>query len=147
MIRTRFLAASDATRGQKTMIWAGRNNHNDPTTVKADIDAMVAGFTGQDYLILGVLNGASEGIGTADYNNIININTYLAATYGAKYYDIRAYLVSQHDQSAQDLLDFADDIVPTSLRIDTQHLTVAGYTKVAVIVDAILDLRAATDGP
>jgi hypothetical protein len=81
-IATRFLAASTATRGQKTSIWAGRNNFSDPTTVKADIAAMVAAFTGTDYLVISVFNGAGQGIGTTEYNTIVALNADLAATYG-----------------------------------------------------------------
>jgi lysophospholipase L1-like esterase len=147
-IKTRFLAASDATRGQKTSIWAGRNNFADPTTVKADIAAMVAAFTGTNYIVLSVFNGAGQGIGTPEYDTIIQLNLDLAATYGSHYYDMRAFFVAQYDpNNAQDVIDHAADITPTSLRTDTQHPNAAGYTLIGNKLVDLLGLIAATDGP
>jgi hypothetical protein len=113
-----------------TVIWAGRNNYSDPTTVKADIATMVAALGHTDYLILGVHNGAGEGLITTAYSFITGINTDLAALYGAKFWDTRAYLLTQGDGSVQDNADIADGIVPTSKRSDTLHLNAAGYNLV-----------------
>lgn len=147
-IATRFLAASTATRGQKTSIWAGRNNFSDPTTVKADIASMVAAFTGLNYLVISVFNGAGQGIGTTEYDTIIQLNKDLAATYGSHYFDMRAYFVAQYDpNNAQDVIDHAADITPTSLRIDTQHPNDAGYLIIGQKIVDLLSLVAATDGP
>lgn len=131
-IKTRMVAATGHF-GEKTIIWAGRNNFSDPTTVKADIAAMVAQLTTPNYLVLSVLNGsaASEQLGGADYITITTLNNDLAAIYGANYWDVREYLVSQYDpNNAQDVIDHGNDTVPSSLRIDAIHLTRPGYTLV-----------------
>lgn len=131
-IKDRMVAATGHF-GEKTIIWAGRNNFSDPTTVKADIATMVAQLTTPNYLVLAVLNGSatSERLGGTDYATITALNNDLAAIYGANYWDVREYLVSQYDpNNSQDVIDHADDTVPSSLRIDTIHLTTAGYTLV-----------------
>lgn len=128
-IKARMLAATDQYRWP-TLIWAGRNGVlTSPETVKSDIAAMVAALGHSNYLVLSILNGdrALEKAGEANYNTIIGVNQYLEATYGAKYWDVRALLVANHDGSAQDLIDFANDVVPTSLRVDDIHLTRNAY--------------------
>lgn len=128
-IKDRFLA-NTADFDKTVIIWAGRNNYTDPITVKADIATMVANLTHTRYLVISVLNGNGEGIGTSNYNTIIQLNNDLKAIYGKKYLDLRAYLVSLHNSTAQDLLDYANDIPPTSLRSDGIHLNTQGYTNV-----------------
>lgn len=141
-IKTRFLA-EPANFGKSVIIWAGRNNYTDPTTVKADIASMVASLGHTRYLIVSVLNGdfgTYERIGGAGYIFITQLNADLKALYGDKYVEVREFLVSQHNQTAQDLLDFADDIPPTSLRSDAIHLNSAGYTKVAEFLNKKLGI-------
>jgi lysophospholipase L1-like esterase len=123
-----------------SVIWAGRNNYTDPSTVKYDIAAMVSSLSTQNYLILGVINGnygGYESIGGTGYSLITGINSDLAATYGSRFIDIRATLVSSFNPfSSQDLSDIARDIVPSSLRSDSIHLNSAGYSIVANTVYA-----------
>jgi hypothetical protein len=129
-VKDRMLAFT-GRHSDPTVIWAGRNNYSDPTTVKADIAAMVAELDTDNYLVLGVHNGAGEGTATTAYGHITGINADLAATYGSKFWDTRAYLLTRGDGSAQDNTDIADGIVPTSKRSDTLHLNAAGYTLIA----------------
>lgn len=130
-IRSRF--ETDGTRyGMPTIIWAGRNNYNSPTTVEADIAAMVADLTTTHYLVLSVTNGEGEGIGTTAYTEITSIDASLAASYGSHYLDVREMLVQHYDPNQPaDVTDFQNDVVPTSLRGDWQHLNDAGYALVA----------------
>ncbi len=114
-IRVRMLAAT-AKHGWCTLIWAGRNNRNAPSTVLADIAAMVAALGHDRYLILGVLNGIGEGTGSQDHTDIVAINTALAATYGDHYFEERELLVASGNPALpQDAIDMAADTVPTSL--------------------------------
>ena len=132
-IKTRMLAAT-SKYGWPTIIWAGRNNYTDPTTVKADVAAMVAALTTNNYIILGVINGeyGSEHSGQSGYSTIVQLNTDLASIYGTHFIDIRSYLVSLYDSGiAQDVTDHTNDIPPSSLRYDNIHLTAAGYAAVA----------------
>ena len=117
-IRTRMLA-STGTLGYFTVIWAGRNNYTDPTTVLADVAAMVAALPSpKRYLVLGVMNGnyPTELSGGSGYNQIISLNNSLAAAYSSNYLDMRAYLVSLATGSSQDQLDLSHDVPPASLR-------------------------------
>jgi hypothetical protein len=143
-IRTRMVA--DTTRaGNTVVIWAGRNNYTDPTTVKADIAAMVASLASpKNYVILGITNGESvnEYAGGALYAIMVQLNADLAALYPDNFIDIRAYLVSQYNPSIpQDVTDFGRDIVPSSLRSDAFHLTTAGNTLVSARVEAFFAAR------
>jgi hypothetical protein len=120
--------------GYPTIIWAGRNNYADPTTVKADIAAMVASLGHQNYLVLGILNGdyANEYSGQSSYVTLTTLNSDLSSIYGSHYIDIRAYLVAHYDSGiTQDVIDYGRDIVPSSLRSDSLHLNTAGYALVA----------------
>ena len=140
-IKDRFLA-EPARFGDYTVIWAGRNNYTDPATVKADIATMVASLTTTHYLVLSVINGnygGYESVGGDGYNFITGINADLAATYGSRFIDVRSLLVNAYNPSdAQDVSDFARNIVPTSLRatLDNIHLNTAGYAIVANAVKA-----------
>lgn len=141
-IKTRLLAASAARLASITVIWAGRNNFSAPTTVKADIAAMIAALGHTRYIVLSVLNGefAAEYSGQADYLTITALNRDLAALYPNNYIDIRSLLVAQYDPAAaQDVTDFGRDIVPASLRIDAIHLTPRGYNFVAEQVKGFID--------
>lgn len=134
--------AGSALAWNRQIIWAGRNNYSDPTTVKADVAAIIAaGQTGKA-IVLGVLNSSAGGTGTPEHDTIVTLNNDLAALYGAQFIDIRAYLIAHGLSDAgitptgQDTTDIANDIVPTSLRFDTIHLVAAGYTVVAHQIQA-----------
>jgi hypothetical protein len=133
-ILTRFLA-DPIKFSWPVIIWAGRNNFTDPTTVKSDIAAMVANLGHTRYLILGIItqNQASEWSGQANYNTLLTLNSDLASIYGSHFIDIRPYLVSLYDPNqAQDVIDHGHDALPSSLQGgDHIHLVNAGYQAVA----------------
>jgi lysophospholipase L1-like esterase len=136
-IATRFLADPSAFN-DFTVIWAGRNNYTDPSTVESDIALIVSSLITSDYLILGIINGnygGYESVGGTGYSLITGINSNLATTYGSRFIDIREALVYSYDPlSSLDVSDFARDIVPSSLRNDNVHLNTAGYGIVANFV-------------
>lgn len=134
------LIADTGNYDKTVIIWAGRNNYSDPATVKADIATMVATLTHTRFLIMGVTNGeySYEYSGAAGHTLITQLNSDLKAIYGNKFLDIRSYLISLHDNSAQDLIDFGHDIVPSSLRSDPVHLNALGYTKVGELINRYL---------
>lgn len=140
-IRTRMVADLSKS-GTYTIIWAGRNNFTSPTTVKADIAAMVASLTTTKYVVLSVLNGdfASEYSGAADYTTLTTLNNDLATIYAGHYVDVRAGLVAGFNAGIpQDVIDHGRDIPPSSLRSDTLHLNTAGYTLVANLVNTYIN--------
>lgn len=131
-IKVRMLAAT-TKYADNIIIWVGRNNYTDTTQIKNDIAAMIAALGHNRYLVLGVTNGnygGYERVGGEGYNYITRLNTSLGRIYGEKYFDVRKYLVNNRSSSPQDLQDFADDIVPTSLRSDAIHLNTLGYSLV-----------------
>lgn len=146
-IKTRFLADT-GNLDKSVIIWAGRNNYLDPTTVKADIAAMVAALSHTRYLVVGIINGnyPSEYINQSGWTTIQQLNADLKAIYGKRFVDIRPYLVSLHDNSAQDLIDFANDIPPNSLRADNIHLTGTGYTRVGEYLNQRLGILFGYEG-
>ncbi|MDB5539301.1 MAG: hypothetical protein JWQ89_1028 [Devosia sp.] len=138
-IRTRFLADSTLRR-RTAWIWAGRNNYSDPTTVKADIAAMVAALPHTRFLVAGIPNGnyATEYLGQPGYNAIIALNADLAALYGPRYVNVRGALVAAANP-VTDATDIANDVVPGTLRSDNIHLNDAGYATVAAAFKAAND--------
>jgi GDSL-like Lipase/Acylhydrolase family len=138
-IRNRMLADT-AHVGDFAVIWVGRNNYDQTDIIVADIAAMVGHLTGGDFLILGVTNGDYGGYeipGGEGYAYITQLNTRLASIYGPRFIDVRADLVARYDPTLpQDVIDFNNDTVPTSLRADTGHLNTRGYGVVAESVYA-----------
>jgi lysophospholipase L1-like esterase len=149
-IKARMLAATN-THVNPTIIWAGRNNYTDTNAVLSDIASMVSalalkGNTNR-FLVLSILNGdyvpydARGGVG---YQYITNINAILGQTYGSNYVDVRSYLVSQYNPAIPaDVINYAQDIPPSSLRSDNIHLNNAGYAAVAnyILTNSQLYLR------
>lgn len=130
-------------RDDTVIIWSGRNNNGSRAQVNADIAAMVGYLNtlGKRYLVLSVCNGVGETTGTSAHTNIVvNLNADLAATYGTRFVDVRSYLVTNGLADAgitpttQDTIDVAGDTIPASLRVDSVHLTAAGYTIVGTQV-------------
>lgn len=130
------LVADTGNYSKSVLIWAGRNNYTSPTTVKADIAAMVSTIGHSRYLILGILNSSSEVLNGTEWTTITTLNNDLKNLYGDKYVNIREYLVSQYNPSIpQDVTDHNNDVPPSSLRSDPIHLNNAGYVKVANYVN------------
>lgn len=145
-IKDRFIA--DPTNQQfPFIIWAGRNNLNDTATVLSDIATMVAYAGHERYLVISVFNGVGESTGTTNYNDIETINTALDSTYGDKYIDARTAVVNGYNPSLpQDVIDFGNDIPPTSLRLDGIHLNDAGNDIVASLVSENMSILQPTYG-
>jgi hypothetical protein len=148
-IANRMVAAT-FSRSWTHVIWAAFNNFTNLYTgsnrvvdTKADIDRMVVSLgANAHYVILSIPTGANERRGTANYDDIIAVNNYLAATYPKNYYDIRAYLVSQYTPNIpQDVTDYSDDIIPSSLRADQIHLNVRGDQLVAQKVSEFITTK------
>ena len=111
----------------------------DVAAIKTNIDALVnqAEKSGRPILVYGI-NTCNyppvEFLGGIRYQRILEVNQYLSQKYpgyyvrGANGRDLREELVSRYNASiAQDVTDFANDIVPSSLRSDPRHPNTAGY--------------------
>lgn len=139
-IKTRMLADAAQHNRWINLLWLGRNNFSDPTTVKADIASCIANlYTGNTrYLVLSVLNSSAEGTGSGNLTTILALNADLATLYGSRYVDVRAYLLTKGDGGPTDNADIANGVIPTSLRSDAIHLNDTGYQHVADCVGAAM---------
>lgn len=125
-IRTRF-EASGIYSDEVQFIWVGQNNFTDPTQVIADIDAMVSLIPHSDFIIVSVHGFATQLKGSDGYNDVKQINDHIAVTYPNNYVDTRSYLISMYDPNIpQDVIDFNNDVVPATFRVDVVHLDDAG---------------------
>ena len=136
-----------------TIIWAGRNDGCSISGAETNIASMVSALQSvgnSHYLVLGIINGTTEGVGTGAYTCITQLNSDLATAYGSHFIDIREYLVSLYNPALpQDVIDHGNDTPPTSLRApgDTLHLNAAGYRAVAQRINqsiSILQLNTTT---
>ena len=123
-IAPRMLAATNMY-GYTDVFWAGRDDYKAPSypqsQVLSNIASMVNALTSspKKFLVLSVPNPDGKwGIkGTQDYNEIMALNSALAAAYPNNYLDIRSYLVSQYDPTNPlDVFDHENDVWPASLR-------------------------------
>ena len=90
------------------------------------------------WVVLSILTGGGQGIGTAAHDTIVAINNALQAAYPSHYVDIRSYLISKYNPSLpSDVINYVQDVVPLSLRIDSLHLNATGYRYVAYLIDSV----------
>lgn len=132
-IKARMLAATDK-KDWAAIIWAGSNNFWAPQIVKADIAEMVAFLGHKRFLVLPILNDATERKGSSEYMSIMKLNSDLKAAYPENYLDVRAYLLTLSNGSAQDEKDVTDDVIPSSLRSDESHLNDKSYPMLAAYI-------------
>ncbi|HEI8938490.1 TPA: hypothetical protein SLG39_002876 [Klebsiella pneumoniae] len=122
---------------------------DDVAEIKKNVDAMVA-FAEKNkrkVLLFGLTadNYPTEIYGGIRYVRILEINYYWSQRYPDYYVradnglDIREALVAAYDPAnAQDVIDFGNDITPSSLRSDNRHPNTAGY---AIYADAGYQFR------
>jgi hypothetical protein len=138
-----FLADTEGYDMWTAIIWVGRNNYNDASTVIADVKSIVQWLkpTGAHFAVLSVIKGeySYEYAGAEGAQYIDDLNASLKAAYPDNFIDVEATLVNSYDPSLpQDVADHNNNIPPTSLRYDTVHLNDAGYTIVAGQVKSFL---------
>jgi hypothetical protein len=116
------------------VIWMGRNNLSDLARIMSDYADMVAYMQAKNkrFLVLPPPNGTGESTGTSGHTLCIAARDALKAAYPKQFVDVRRRMVESYNPSIpQDVIDYANDIPPTSLRLDTIHYTTAGNTLVA----------------
>lgn len=137
-----FLPDTFGREGHINVFWMGQNNFYDTSQVLTDIANSVSFLTTQKFIVLSILNAQNEGVGTAPYNAIMQLNAELARTYPNNYLDIRQILVDRYTPgNAQDQRDYANDTAPQSLRSDNDHLNERGYGVVAQEVATFIQAR------
>jgi lysophospholipase L1-like esterase len=143
-IKNRFLAAP-RYNSALTIIWVGHNNAagvGKQEEVEGDIQAIIAGLTGgANYLVLTLASGSSTDAGDG-YTNITAINNWIVSTYPNNHFPAKTFLQSHYDpNNAQDVIDIAQDRVPSSLRADATHLTPAADQMLAEAVASSLTAK------
>lgn len=126
-IRTRFEAADPDIYKYPVIFWVGRNNYGDPTTVLADLAAMIAKLPHNNYLVIGIIKAHGEGCCPVE-----NLNNSLRSAYPGRFVELQDYLVESYDPGlTQDVSDHASGILPWSVLSDWLHLNNKGYNLVA----------------
>ncbi|WP_180131876.1 SGNH/GDSL hydrolase family protein [Rhodoferax sp. BLA1] len=81
------------------------------------------------FIVQGISSRVTSEVGTYKYDMLHGVNANLAATYGARYFDVDDYLRSDqaftdagYTKTAQDIADQANQIIPTAFRADVTHL-------------------------
>jgi hypothetical protein len=139
--------AADTERQKWVSIfWFGHVNETDPAQVKADMAAVVAALAAGNtrFVVISLLNEAkpTELKGTPGYENIVQLDRDLAAAYPDNYIDMRAYLVSLYNPGIpQDVIDFQNDVMPSSLRHDEGHLNNDGSALVATKIRDFINAK------
>lgn len=127
------------------VFWEGHNNITDPDTIKSDIAKSVAHLVPGNgrFIVLSLINNAwTAPKGTDNYARDMKLNADLAALYAANYLDVRSMLVAHFDpNNPQDVIDNANDVVPTSLRYDDIHMRNDGSVLVAQAVKQFIDAK------
>ncbi|CAE6692593.1 SGNH/GDSL hydrolase family protein [Paraburkholderia nemoris] len=149
---TAFLIDLNDHDSDIAIYWYGRNDY--PTGVSDFVsagnnirNALAASIAIQKpaqkrFVIIGVTNGdrTNEHKGETIYNAIVQTNRDLRALYPRNFIDVRTLLVRAYDPSqAQDVIDFGNDVPPSSLRSDPIHLNDAGYRIVAQAVANLIN--------
>jgi hypothetical protein len=137
--------ADNSMTGWINVLWEGHNNVTQPEAVKADIATGVAHLAPGNarFIVLSLLNnGWTAPRGTPGYDNVMQLNAALAARYPGNYLDVRSWLVAHFDpNNPQDVIDNANDVVPSSLRFDDIHMQNAGSVLVAQRVKQFIDAK------
>jgi len=129
-IKDRFLLDKEAWN-RPVVIWAGRNNWTDPTTVKADIAEMVSKLTTDRYLVLGIIKASVP----FDQSGIDVLNAEIATIYGNHFVDMQSGMFQIFNPSLTlDVNSHAAGYMAWSLRSDWLHWNNLGNYEIAKLV-------------
>jgi hypothetical protein len=91
----------------------------------ANIDTCIAGTKGRTRWL--VMPPYRAEAGSVTKSALEAFDAEALTKYGTRFCNVRAYLMTKGDGSANDIADIADGLVPRSLRSDTIHLNDKGY--------------------
>jgi len=135
-IKNQFIA-NTSQRDNAVLIWSGKNNFNQISTIVSDIRSMVDLLDHNNYIVLSVFNSdiPTQYQGTADYNTILALNAALEVEFGDHYLNVRDFIISQYNPSLPaDVLAHSRDVPPPSLMFDETHMNSAGNILAAQFV-------------
>lgn len=138
---------SETTKSDTQILWMGRNDtpRFEQNRVLDSIESCINHLDKPArFAVIGVLNGANEPIGSANYNAIKAFNEILASKYPNNFIpstpptedEIKAlnYILTEEDKT-----DIANGAFPKGLRNDNIHLNNRGYQVIANRVEAFLE--------
>lgn len=145
---TPFVPADGAAfRSASQVIFAGRNDLGyQPGGYPAIVDRVVAATVAmmehadaysKRVLLVGTITAVGETRGTANYTDVVAINTRLQDLYPTRFFDLRSYLVNDAlddlglTPTGPDLAAVAADGVPPSVMYDSVHFKAITAAKVA----------------
>lgn len=149
VIETNQLADLDH-RNWINIFWYGHNDFQEapagaPAVIQSKLAASIAHLApgNTHFIVLSVVNDAAFAPkGTATYDAILALNAQLESLYPDNYIDVRSWLVAHYDPTIpQDVIDFANDVPPLSLRYDSIHLRNEGSVLVAQRVSGFIDSK------
>jgi len=123
------------------VLWLGANNIASTQQVMDDIRAAIAHIKtfAKRFIVMTVLPNDSYLPATASGISLAAVNAWILAEYPNNSVDALGYLQSKYNPDIpQDVTDVANNITPSSLRVDAIHLTSAGYQHIADLVYAAL---------
>lgn len=155
---TKFIAADGVThRAATQVIFAGRNDlgyqpGGYPSVIDRVVDATVAMMEHAEaysrrVLLVGTITAVGETRGTANYTDVLAINTRLAELYPTRFFDLRAYLVNDAladlglTPTGPDTAAIAADGIPPQIMYDSVHYKAITAAKVAEQIFDQFDTR------
>lgn len=128
------------------LFWCGSNDVGTSTIneVAALIDQAVAHLKTSEkrFVILGPINNSAYTSSTQAYVDMRAVTNQIKAKYPANFIDIQELLLCNYNPGIpQDVTDFENKVVPSSLRADAIHLNTAGYAIVANAVKSFIDAK------
>lgn len=122
------------------VLWWGRNDVPTLAGLNTLIDSAVAVMARpRRFVVIGVKMSTNEIIGTSNYNSITAMNAVLLANYPNNYVPITPPTATEmaaigYTPVAQDSIDIANGVFPTSMQSDNTHFNGLGYQIMALRV-------------
>lgn len=141
-----FILDSNDSEFDIQILWPGRNDVYAPDFSDRVLSAHAACGNhvkplNKKIIRLSITNrtGSSEVKGSKPYNDIIAVNKSIQALYPLDYFDLRALMVRSYNPDIpQDVIDFNNDCMPSSLMYDDTHFNAAGYAIIAQAIKKII---------
>lgn len=128
------------------IIWAGSNDVGTAgmADVQANVEKCIAKLTPNKkrFLILSPIPNSAYTVGTAAHIAMRAVTDALKAKWPRNFIDIHYLLLENYNSGVpQDVTDYANKVVPSTLRSDNIHLNNTGYGIVAAAVAALINSK------
>lgn len=127
------------------LLWWGRNNLPNLTGLDSLIEKAITIMPSpRRFIVIGVLAGQGEIIGTVNYTAITNMNAILLSNYPNNYIPTTPPTLLEMSEilytpNAQDNIDISNGIFPSGMRYDGIHLNGLGYRIIANRVSKLIN--------